>query len=336
MCQIQVLYKLKSNLNENDLEEFYKLMCYGSLHNNDAWGIFNSKFSMKKSGGFNKSLIKSDLKDKFIVGHNRLTTSGENLSNDGLGIVWNTAPFPINYFTKKRQEQINHHPFILNDLVLVHNGIISNASSLRKEYNIKSRIQTDSYVILYLIDYYLNKNDKTDRTDKIINAIQRTTRRIDGSYSVILYDKKTMNLFYFKNFQTDFNFKITNDVLIGSTMENNLDYVYFGSLKKPVEIRENHIYLINKTNILKDLGEFKEKPLFFNRRQKSEIEKFFHKTLGYIPNYKFNKLGDILIKKDKEIIKKLNKYTDIIVGNKYIRIPVNNIEMKGGGWLGWF
>jgi hypothetical protein len=335
MCQIQLIHKLDGSfLNEEDLKEFEKLMCFGSLGNDDAWGVFSDKFSIKQSGGFNKFGLNNEVlkKSKFIIGHNRLATSGE-----GSCFSWNAfIPPPFYHFSVKKAEVRNHHPFILRDLVLVHNGIINNSEKIKKEYNIKSKIQTDSYAILYLIDHYLNKNNETNRTKKIVKAIQKTTEKISGSYSVFLYDKKTDNLFYFKNFSTNFTFKRAGNLLIGSTNDRNLDYVFFGSPKKQMEIKDNHIYLINKTNILKDMGGFKEKTLLDKKEEKEKIEKFFKKTIKYIPEYRFSKKGDILIKKDEKLIDPLLKHTDVFVGDKYIRIPVDNIDLKGGIWFRWF
>src|SRR3990167_7189239 len=136
MCEIQIIKRYNGNLNIDDINEFEQMLKYGSLDNNDAFGLFNKDILYKKEGSVDFTEIdKEQLTNcPYIVGHNRLTTSGKQKFNH------------------------NNHPFILNDFILVHNGIITNDDELRAEYNLKKgKIETDSYIIIRLIDYFIKK-----------------------------------------------------------------------------------------------------------------------------------------------------------------------------------
>lgn len=51
MCEIQIIQKLgRENINKADLGEFFKMMCFGSMHNSDAFGVFNQKTMFKTEG----------------------------------------------------------------------------------------------------------------------------------------------------------------------------------------------------------------------------------------------------------------------------------------------
>jgi len=241
MCQINLIKKLgKEKTNEVDVNEFFKLLCFGSRNNPDAFGIFNSKSFFKKTGMFDSSKFKNNwlLGKSFFVGHNRLSTS-----------IW-----------KRTTGVKNHHPFNLGAFLLVHNGHISNHKKLRKRYNIKSEIKTDSYIILALINKFF-KLARGERKKRVITAIQKTTKEIVGSYSVVLYDSKAKNLYYFKNFMTSFVFcKYDDKVLVGSTNHLNLSLIYFNYKERELFYPEdNKIYMItsNSDIPIKKVGKFK-------------------------------------------------------------------------------
>ena len=247
MCELQFIKSLKQNLTDRDLEEFFKLMEFGSLNNKNAFGFFNHNHTFKEKGTFNLKRFKHKklLNEGFIVGHNRFTTSGSEDKN------------------------FNNHPFEIDEFVLSHNGVLFNDEELRKEFKIKSKIETDSFVILWLINHYFKKSKKNNRVKKMTDAIKRTTLKISGSYSVFVYDKEDKNLYYFKNSKTDFKFCLLgNSLLIGSTNKENLKHIYLNkkyifdedAFKKRVfkDAKDETIYLINDDVIIKEIGVFEE------------------------------------------------------------------------------
>jgi len=84
MCEIQIIQKLgKEKITKMDIGEFFKMMCFGSMHNNDAFGVFNHKYIVKKNGSFNASKLNENklMKNNFIVGHNRFSTGWSKIEN---------------------------------------------------------------------------------------------------------------------------------------------------------------------------------------------------------------------------------------------------------------
>ena len=175
----------------------------------------------------------------------------------GVGALWHIGRVK----TIKKIEELQHHPFELKDFTLVHNGIINNAKQLFKRYKIQTPIKTDSYAILHLIWHYFEKSQEEDRQERILDAIQKTTQKLDGWYSIVLYDKKDNKLYYFKDFITNFNFCIINkSFLIGSTHGLNINYSYIGTNKTNFTPKENTIYLLGdygRGRFFKEIGKFK-------------------------------------------------------------------------------
>ena len=100
----------------------------------------------------------------------------------GIGHVrWATHGIP---------NEINAHPHSSEDVSVVHNGIIENASDLKKDlenigYKFKS--QTDTEVITFLLTNYLKSND-------IINSINKTLKKLSGSFALGILFKKHNNI----------------------------------------------------------------------------------------------------------------------------------------------
>jgi len=120
----------------------------------------------------------SDLKDRL---ESEISTDGTL----GIGHTrWATHGVP---------NDVNSHPHYSNsgDLVIIHNGIIENYDSLRKElikrgYTFKS--DTDTEVLVNLIED-VKKNEKT----KLGKAIQIALNQVVGAYAIAVFDKNKPN-----------------------------------------------------------------------------------------------------------------------------------------------
>lgn len=280
MCQIQIIKKLgKEKISKEDLHEFIRLMALGDLRNRDAFGLFNHEYSFKIPGGFSYRMIKERklLKKDFIVGHNRLATEGECYIEMDCPIP---CPIPSPLFGNDilptytiPGKNYNNHPFTLGKFVMVHNGIIFNHKKIRKKYKIKTEIETDSYIFLYLIDFFFLRSNKEKRIDKVIEAIKKTAKIIDGTYSIVLYDKELKKMFYFRNYGARFTFCIVKKTLFGSTNRKNLQYIYRDKKRKMFDTEENAIYEIGLglKNPVKKVGEIEieeEKDFSFFKKKK--------------------------------------------------------------------
>lgn len=274
MCQIQIVKRLDNKkLSENELNEFIKLMALGNMNNHHAFGVFNNKYLLKGAGNFNYIRIndKKVLKEDFLIGHNRLTTTGRSYTKKEIeeptNKFFNTLSFGMleRCFSKRVQKNYNNHPFRLGDFVMVHNGTIWNHKRLRKKFEIDSRVETDSYIIIHLINKFFKESKKRIRNERIVEAIKKTTQQIEGGFSVMLFDNVSKKIFYFRNDCNFFTFSlIGKDILIGSTMEKNLDCVYLNkSSKKRIRTYPNNIYLIgeSKKYPVKKIGSFEEFPI---------------------------------------------------------------------------
>ena len=284
MCEIQIIQKLgKEKISKADLGEFFKMMCFGSMNNNDAFGVFNRSIAVKYNGAFNPSkLNECDLIDEdFIIGHNRLSTEYSNIKNSRPSLVgckstsicppkvWNwarsfgdnmsniflpTQGLGVTHFSDEEDKENfyedsnhnrNNHPFELGGFTLIHNGVIYNAQDIYERYNFRTNITTDSYIILKLIDYYFNKSTIKDRVRRITTAIQRSCKELHGGYSVVLYDKNSKKTFYFKNMFASFHLcKYGDKILCGSTSRSNLDYIYFGEERENILMKSDRVYLL--------------------------------------------------------------------------------------------
>ncbi|MBR1843048.1 MAG: glutamine--fructose-6-phosphate transaminase (isomerizing) [Oscillospiraceae bacterium] len=87
----------------------------------------------------------------------------------------------------------NAHPHLSNDgrFAVVHNGIIENYASLRKELMAKGFTflsETDTEVIVHLLEYYDKGNVK--------NAVMKTVSRLEGSYALGVICTDTPGMLY--------------------------------------------------------------------------------------------------------------------------------------------
>lgn len=120
----------------------------------------------------------SDLKERL---ENEISTNGTL----GIGHTrWATHGVP---------NDVNSHPHYSNsgDLVIIHNGIIENYDSLKKElikrgYTFKS--DTDTEVLVNLIED-VKKNENT----KLGKAVQIALNQVVGAYAIAVFDKNKPN-----------------------------------------------------------------------------------------------------------------------------------------------
>ena len=217
MCQIQFVYKFDNkNLSEKDIKAFKRLLLLGSRSNGDAWGYYIP--SEQKLFKTDKNLAYEDLngldtvKTNLLFGHNRIATKGKP---------------DINY---------NNHPFESDNFVVVHNGMLSNDTELKKNNSLVYKIETDSYVIPALLEKVYASTKDTYK------AVYEVAHALTGSFSVLIYSKTDNRLFYFKERGTKFNLALVKcndgDTLVGTTNDGNLSKIYTSVVRGFFGIRD--------------------------------------------------------------------------------------------------
>ncbi|MDC0177415.1 glutamine--fructose-6-phosphate transaminase (isomerizing) [Polaribacter sp.] len=146
--------------------------------------------------------------------------------NIGIGHTrWATHGVPNN---------VNSHPHISKsgNLVIVHNGIIENYDTLRKElisrgYTFKS--DTDSEVLINLIEEV-----KTQENCKLGQAVQLALNNVIGAYSITVFDKTKPNELVVA--------RLGSPIAIG-VGENNKEFFIASDASPFIEYTKDAIYL---------------------------------------------------------------------------------------------
>lgn len=146
-----------------------------------------------------------------IMGHTRMTTQGSAKRN------YNNHPF---------RGRIRN-----NDFALAHNGVLQNDVSLRKKKHLpKSKIQTDSYVAVQLLE----QNRALD-----LNSLREMAEQVEGSFAFTVMDTQN-NLYFVKgdNPLCIYHYPKTGMYLYASTeeiLQKALDALHL-PLEKPEKI----------------------------------------------------------------------------------------------------
>lgn len=132
----------------------------------------NQLTTLKSDVNAEELLKLEGVKDKFdeeldtIVGHCRFPTKGDPEHNE------------------------NNHPFEYKNTIIVHQGIIWNDAELKEQYGFVPEGDTDSWIIVHLIEYY------REQGFSMIQAIAKTHEELKGSWAVVAIDKLNPNNLY--------------------------------------------------------------------------------------------------------------------------------------------
>ena len=156
-------------------------------------------------------------KGKVSALENKLQNSGNTNGSIGIGHTrWATHGVP---------NDENSHPHYSNsgELVIIHNGIIENYDSIRKEltkrgYQFKS--DTDTEVLVNLIEEIQNKTNL-----KLGESVQLALKEVVGAYAIAVFDVKKPNEIVVAKLGSPLAIGIgTNEYFIGSDASPFLEY----------------------------------------------------------------------------------------------------------------
>lgn len=282
MCGIVgIIRKTRNGLNKTEIDMFKQLLFADQLRGTDGTGIFfnsvNTKteniISFKSSENASYLLnLPEFVKDiepilfkqsDFVVGHNRAASIGD-----------------------KSLECT--HPFQEGDIVLVHNGTLSNHTSL----NASSKV--DSHAICHNI----NKE-----------GAESTIKKLTGSFALVWVNKKENTLNLCRNIQrplhlieTDFNYIISSEKDLGKWIINRNG----GKITNEILIDP---YTIYSFNVGKGMQEYKKEKITQHTETYNQWGGYLgnHIRPAYSPNGLFYKalykLGDFVRFKTGKVIK---------------------------------
>jgi len=213
-------------INEEWKLNFVKLMCDIETCGFRATGltlvdksgkIDTLKHDTNATKFFEMQEIQSALMSDFqtMIGHCRFPTKGD-------------AKFPV-----------NNHPFTFGNTTIVHQGVLSNDEELKKKYNFTPEGETDSWIIVHLIEMHRGAGKS------VIDAIALAHEELKGSWGVALVDHLEPEKLYL--FCHDKSFKINyypeEELFMFSTENFKLDKFnteitnHFGHLEEIRKLR---------------------------------------------------------------------------------------------------
>ncbi len=165
----------------------------------------------------------------------------------------------------------NAHPHNSENFVIVHNGIIENYRELKSfmiENGTKISSDTDSEMIVHLIEYYYKKNLNFE------NAVIKTIKKLEGAYAVLVISKLEEKLIAFKKDSpmiiglSDEGTYVASDVPAILSYTNKFIYLNDGDLviitKSDMKItdfelspKEYNIKTLNISPLMAEKGEYK-------------------------------------------------------------------------------
>lgn len=266
MCNLNIL--IKSNLCEKDNIKTPAFMMgvtsASFITNNDGDGLFIKDLLVRSKNKINlfkyfEEIVENDI----IITHQRLATSG----------------FESEYI----------QPFENKDFILIHNGVIN-------DFLEDKGSDTFGFFRLFTKEFY-NKTGLS-REDRIVKIVKKLLNGISGSYSIVLYDKKTKKICYFKNDTTKIHFYSSKKMLFITTNELNgilLEKMFnhkFSELNikdfmiYEIVIKNGKIVISTKGKIKKPIIEkFDSKQYFYNNKKLLREEKDFLEKYEYPGGY---------------------------------------------------
>lgn len=201
----------------------------------------------------------------------------------------------------------NAHPHLSKSFALVHNGIIDNYKELKSKYHLNTISQTDSEVIVSLIEYnyqnhqkHIKNTEKVEKNGKshkntqknnkntsftIIKAIKNSIDQLEGSYALAIINSDAPNtIFACKRQSPLYIAKTTKGILISSDIS-----VYESIATSYYELNDNE-YLIAQDNDITFLD--KNLSIISKNDIKLKLE-VISTNLGNHPHYMIKEIHDI-------------------------------------------
>ena len=217
----------------------------------------------------------------------------------------------------------NSHPHMSynNNFVLVHNGIIENYLSIKNELlskNIKFQSETDSEVIVNLIEYEYSKiNNNTNDTNIIKKILEKISKILKGSWAITLICRHIDNTIFSTCYNKPLLVSINkNNIIISS------EYSGF--------CNDNSIYYICENNIINIISKNIHNKYYFNN--KNIYKKYSNKNIPNLLDTSIETLGNnykYYIEKEinEQVITSKNIVSEYIKNNDIIDLFNNDKDI---------
>jgi glucosamine--fructose-6-phosphate aminotransferase (isomerizing) len=148
--------------------------------------------------------------------------------------------------TERVFKEHNSHPFVRDNWIVAHNGVLTNFEELKRDYIPDHENVVDSSIIPALLLMFEQKADDCTSQEKEQNVIKTVLELLEGTFGLWIVNLRTLNIY------------ITRQ---GSTLF--YDHNSFSSVKGTdfKEIEEGSLYRFNKKGVTK-VGTFKSKSPF--------------------------------------------------------------------------
>lgn len=211
----------------------------GYIGNKNVTGVLIQGLKSLEYRGYDSSgiAIRNSKDLKIVKSVGKIVNLEEKVKN--INGIYNVGIGHTRWAAHGEVNEINCHPHNVNNVTLVHNGIIENFRELKRELEIigyKFKSNTDSEVIAALIDSY--NGDKYD-------ALVYAQMKMRGSYALVIMFSDEKDCLYAMKKDSPLVVGIgKNENLVGSDVSIILPYT-----KKYIDIDDGEIVKITKNNV---------------------------------------------------------------------------------------
>jgi len=196
------------------------------VRGNFASGIYyyngNEYDYQKTEGSFDWNKIELP-KGFTFLGHNQAPTSNE-----------------------RQWKEHNCHPFVYDNWVVAHNGVLTNFSQLKNDYIPDHANLVDSSIIPALLVHFEKTFDEANTKEKELNLISYVLELLEGTFGLWIVNLKTMNIYLARQ---------------GSTLFFDKNSFSSAKGKGYKELKEGVIYKFNRRGVI-PVEKFKVKSPF--------------------------------------------------------------------------
>lgn len=182
--------------------------------------------------------------------------------------------------TSGKKDYNNLHPHQTENLILQHNGIFS---------GIGNEKISDTKVYTKMLEKTYQKLRKDEKiVCPLIDSIKKLHKHITGTYSIVVLEKSTGKLYYYKEDYTSMYGVQDDEWLVLSTSKENAEFAKWflkinGKVKEPKPMR-----IYDVLDGMKIVGKIKEKKIriiYYNKQADYNDDKFYYnKQLSYYNN----------------------------------------------------